>query len=369
MGTSNNRLNMFSRRLPLAVGLFGFVILVVVIWVSRTSKNKVVNSGANIVSNQRVDNSRSDQTRSRNKGEQRKISDAEKIELAHNTVTNIQFPTKGAEAEIKLKEELEFLYSLPSSHDRYFLLSFLIKAYSQATFEASPSKEEFLDRMQRFGAIIKKSAAGADVERLLISASEQCAKMIGALPSQKGEILRNYLEIQGTIGDEQMGARIAASCYVETLKSSEVPDGSLFDSIGDSNVRKLAEKMFLRTFDFGQATEKVVETFAIRYLDPNSNVNPDHEIAIRLFGIGLQRYPEAISTVILATPPSQKKDAAIEQMIFRIAPDDIERARLWWDHIQDPNIKKRAELDILGKRQRGTPKPMPVMDPSNDPFQ
>ncbi|RYD43155.1 MAG: hypothetical protein EOP83_32045 [Verrucomicrobiaceae bacterium] len=60
-----------------------------------------------------------------------------------------------------------------------------------------------------------------------------------------------------------------------------------------------------------------------------------------------------------------KRDLAIEQMIFRIAPDDLENARLWYAEIDDPAVKQRAELDISGRRVREA---RPAASDVSDPF-
>lgn len=320
-------------------------------------------------SSEKQHNIGSGQRKSLHKKKEILISETERMELAHKAIVNIQWPSQANIAETKLREEIKFIYLFPPSQERNFWLSFLGESYAKSALESSLSNEELLNRLQRFGSIVKEGVNDSDLERILISASKQCAEMIRKLPNEKSDELYSYLASHESTDDVQMATRISASYHVDELTSTENPDSSLIDNIKNEEIRMLAEQTFLKTYDFGYASEKVVETFAARYLDPNSGVKSDHQIAIRLFGVGLKKYPEAISTIILNAPPGQKKDEAIEQMIYRIAPDDNERARLWWDQIQDPKIKQRAEIDISGKRERADPsREKLVVDPSKSPF-
>jgi hypothetical protein len=281
------------------------------------------------------------------------ISDEEKLELAREAIRNIEFPAKADEAANKLRDEFGFVFSFPPSWKRTSMAVTLSEIYSQAAFENSSSNEEILERMRGFGAILRSSvgtsAPEEDIERLLTSATART----------------EYLEREGTADDEQMGARIIASGHVERLSSAETPDVSLIDGIGDDAIRMLTERTFLRTFDFGMAGEDVAVTFATRYLDSRNDLDSDHEIAVRLFGMGLQKHPEAVSEVILNAPSGRKRDEAVEMMIYRIAKSDPERADLWWDFIQSSDIRERAMASLTEMRKAPEPT-MVTADSSTD---
>jgi hypothetical protein len=285
------------------------------------------------------------------------ISDEEKLELAREAIRNIEFPAKADEAANKLRDEFGFVFSFPPSWKRTSMAVTLSEIYSQAAFENSSSNEEILERMRGFGAILRSSvgtsAPEEDIERLLTSATARTARIINLMPGQEAALLREYLEREGTADDEQMGARIIASGHVERLSSAETPDVSLIDGIGDDAIRMLTERTFLRTFDFG------------RYLDSRNDLDSDHEIAVRLFGMGLQKHPEAVSEVILNAPSGRKRDEAVEMMIYRIAKSDPERADLWWDFIQSSDIRERAMASLTEMRKAPEPT-MVTADSSTD---
>lgn len=362
---------MSSKRLFLTVGLPCVAILCLGYWTVRSNRLKVEgvakSQGRNFELSEKQGDPKADHAVSKRQAHQKSITDPERFVLAKRAIRNIKFSSKIEEAEIELKEEFAFLYSLPPSHERYFLIPDLITAYSKAAFEASTSKEDLLERMQRFGSIIQGAAEAEDTERLLIVASMQCAKMIAELPDQESGVLRAYLEGHGNSGDQQMGSRIIASSYVRALVENGSPDASIIDGISNEDVKRFTEQTILLTFDFDLGSAKVVETFAARYLDETSKIAPDKNIAIRLFGLGLQTNPEAISAVILNAPPGQKKDEAIQQMIYRIAKSDPERADLWLEGIQDHNVKNKTREIMLEKRNDSDP-PTIVADPDKDPF-
>lgn len=358
---------MFPRWFCFAIGLSVLVTLLFVARVLPWRGSETKNGEARIVPGERGIE-KPGRTKPEEGREQKRISDEEKLVLASRAMRNVQFPSNPAEAEKKLGDDIKFLLSLPPSSERTLLMPALAEAYAKAVFESCSSKEGLLDRMRGFESVVRSSASGDYVERMLVAATARCAEMIKGLPEGQADSYLSYVEGQTGVDSDQMGSRIIASGYVAKLKTTKDPDLSVLDSIEDPAVRMLAERTFLRTYGFAYSEPKVVATFASRYLAADSLMDPDPEVAIRLFGVGLERHPEEISSVILNAPPGPKKDGAIEMMVSRIAQSDPERADLWFEMIQDPDIKKRTGVIMERKRRDPPPKPQEPADPSKNPF-
>lgn len=261
-------------------------------------------------------------------------------------ISGSNYGSDSIQCEKLLRENLDAILKFPNP-ERDLLLSRLVVFYTTGVFSGS-SPALFVEKMDLFRRVTHEPGKLSDPTRMDDEALSKSIYLIKKLDEKSVAAYSKSLEEMSDSGKYILAAPIFGGILVSGFDRDGVSDPSALSGIANPSVRREAERAFI--LDASQKSEETAAAFARYYFSPNSLIERDHRVEMKLFGDGVSGYPVAISKEIASASPGLKRDLAIEQMIYRIADSDMDSAKDWFSQIQDPAIKKRAEKDILGTR-------------------
>lgn len=294
-----------------------------------------------------------------------KPSDADILDEAHKLIFDTEFSPDAHEAESALLERLNYLSELPISHDREFLISSIIDKFSQSIVSSTKDIRVIEDRIQSLNNILIGKLDSLDLGKLKDTLINSISNSISK-SSEKSAYL-DSLEGDG-VKSSIITEKLLATIFAIDLKGSESPEPSSIESLASPEARNTAARYFLENYDFATANKHTIASFADFYLNTREIQSGGVNLAINIFGATISKEPGLVSQLISEASPSQKRDEAIEQMIYRLATSDPERTKMWLNEITDEKIKARALVDIGGARLNGKLFIPEYVTPDSDPF-
>lgn len=283
-----------------------------------------------------------------------------------NVISNRRFPPGADESKIALAEDIKIIDGISGREtERDVFFQMLALKYTKDAFELRKNTAELVHKME----ILHEQYSDLHGTRLSSRfISESLAELGGLVhnlqPEESGRI---KADLAGDlISGKQTGKTVLGNILAKEIDPKSTAFRDELRMIPDKDVRGETEKALLgedHTVD--PARTKML---AGLYLSDESLVGADKEIAKRLFGVALEKFPEELSKEILDAPKGQKRDLAIEQMIFRIAQVDPENAKLWFAEIEDIEVRSRSIKDLDGTRRGIGSVPKLDGNPAADPF-
>ncbi|MBK1883852.1 hypothetical protein JIN85_15650 [Luteolibacter pohnpeiensis] len=279
---------------------------------------------------------------------------------------NIKFPYELSQLKQTLSEEFNIVMNLPQSPEKDLML---MDIGANFAIQFSRNRED----LELFGQRIKI------YEETLLSfgeaykpANEIFRRMISKIPNweefstedislREHTLLSDYENSRSSLVGEFTGEVIAqrlASAGPEAL--TEIQSLPYDEKIKINIERSLLNHLRLK----GASPEALTY-----YLSSESRLDDEPKMAVKLVGDLYREKSDELGSIVLDSPPGDKRDQVIFQIVARLQRGDEVNLESWLGEISNPSLRDRARKDYLENLPLSLRHIPPTSGSTVDPFE